>query len=140
MRIFAVVSISLLLAISCGSKKKVPRGILDTEKMEAVMWDIMQVDQFLSDFVFNKDTSLNRLNEHTKRYEQVFAMHGTDRAEFTRSFKYYNENPKLFKVVMDSLNTKPLMGDENVPPIKVDDSVGKRKRFTPPKIPTESQK
>ena len=101
------------------------------------MWDIMQVDQFLSDCVVNKDTSLNRLNEHTKLYEKVFALHGTTRDEFARSFKYYNAHPALLKVVMDSINTKPITGEEKVPPIQTDDSVGKRKRFAPPVIPVQ---
>ncbi len=137
MKSLPILCIVLLLTFSCSNKKKVPRDILGTEKMEAVLYDIMQADQFLSDFVVNKDTSLNRLNVHTKVYEKVFALHGTTRDEFTRSFKYYNAHPALFKIVMDSINTRPISGEEKDVPMQLDDTVGKRKRFIAPKIPTQ---
>ena len=40
--------------------------------MEAVLWDMIQADEFLKDFVLNKDTTLNDTLESIRLYERVF--------------------------------------------------------------------
>ena len=49
--------------------------ILPQKKMQAVLWDMMRADQFLTDYVLNKDSSLNKITESLKYYQQIFAIH-----------------------------------------------------------------
>jgi len=133
MRSLLPVIAGLIILASCSGKNKLPAGIIPKEKMEAVMWDMMQADVFLSDFVLNKDTSLKKFEEHTKLYEKVFQIHKTNKEQFSRSFNYYRSHPTIMKDVLDSLNVKQIEEiRQQVTPLKVDDSLeNKRKRMTP---------
>lgn len=133
MRSFFPAFAGLLILASCTGKNKLPSGIMSKEKMEVVMWDIMQADVFLSDFVLSKDTSLKKFEEHLKLYEKVFQIHKTDKEEFSRSFSYYRSHPIAMKEVLDSLNTKQIQEiQEQTKPVKIPDTLqDKRKRPVP---------
>ena len=93
----------LLLVIACGRGDRVPDNVLPREKMEAVLWDMIQADEFLKDFVLNKDTTLNDTLESIRLYERVFRFHEVDRQTFDSSFNFYRTHPKLMKEILDSL-------------------------------------
>ena len=97
---------------SCSDKEKIPAGLIPQKKMQAILWDMMRADQFLTDFVLNRDTSLNKSAERLKYYSRIFSLHKINRDEFQQSFHYYQKNPALFKMLMDSISTPPL---SNVP-------------------------
>ncbi|HEX2628877.1 MAG TPA: DUF4296 domain-containing protein [Chitinophagaceae bacterium] len=90
---------------ACGGRG-IPNGIMKKEKMEMVMWDMLQADDFVREYMINRDSTLDDTAEYINMYERVFRMHGTTRDEFDRSFNYYREHPALMKEVMDSMNTK----------------------------------
>ena len=48
--------ITILFFAGCKNKNAVPGNILPQSKMQAVIWDMMRADQFLTDYVLNKDT------------------------------------------------------------------------------------
>ena len=98
-----IATISFFL-ISCKGKKTVPSGILPPRKMQAVLWDMMRADQFLTNFVLNRDSSLNKTAESIKLYQQVYSIHQVSEKEFQKSFSYYRAHPSLFKAVMDSIS------------------------------------
>lgn len=104
MRYYLVVIAFLLSLASCGRKDGVPSGILPQKKMQAIIWDMMRSDQFLTDYVLNKDTSLNKNDESLKYYRQIFTIHQVSQKDFQRSFNYYKSHPSLFKAIMDSLS------------------------------------
>lgn len=91
---------------ACGAKNRVPANVLERERMEAVLWDMLQADEFLKDHILNKDSTLNDTVESIRMYERVFAFNKTNREEFARSLKYYREHTTLIKDVLDSLNVK----------------------------------
>lgn len=97
----------LLIITSCGKKNKVPRDVLPQKKMQVILWDMMRVDQFLADYVLNKDTSKNKTTESLRYYQQVFAIHKISKEEFQRSFAWYKTHPVLLKAVMDSISAAP---------------------------------
>lgn len=101
-----IAAFSLLIA-SCKSKDAVPGNVLPQDKMQAVLWDIMRADQFLSDYVLNKDTSLKKATESIKLYQQVLAINGVTKEKFERSFSFYKTHPLLLKVIMDSIVNAP---------------------------------
>jgi Domain of unknown function (DUF4296) len=98
-----IVIISTLLIPGCKNKDAVPNSVLPRDKMQAVLWDMMRADQFLSDYVLNKDTSLKRATESIKLYQQVLAINGITKEKFERSFSYYKAHPILLKAIMDSI-------------------------------------
>ena len=101
-----VVSICTVPVISsCKQKDRIPSYVLPQAKMKAVIWDMMRADQFLSDFVFPHDSSLNKDSESIRYYQQVLAIHDLSKEEFNRSWNYYKEHPALMQVIMDSIGT-----------------------------------
>ncbi len=139
MKYLLSIGIGLLLLGSCTNKEKLPKNIMDKEKMEVVLWGLMQVDQYLMDFVFNKDTSLDKFEEYTRRYQDVFQIHQTNKEEFSRSFDYYRAHPALIKEVFDSISTRKRLEIPDVDqPVKTDDSLlNKKKRLLPRNISVE---
>lgn len=97
----------LIFTAGCGKKDKIPGDVLPQKKMQAVLWDMMRVDQFLADYVLNKDSSKNKTTESLLYYKQVFAIHKISKEEFQHSFAYYKTHPVLLKTIMDSISAAP---------------------------------
>ena len=93
---------SILLMIGC-SKSPVPKGILPPDKMEAVVGDVIKVDEFINNFIL-KDTLVDVKKKRTELYEKVFLLHKTTRKDFYNSFKYYQAHPDIQKALFDSLS------------------------------------
>ena len=104
MRIPLFIICCLFIITGCKNKNRIPAGILPQKKMQAVIWDMMRADQFLTDFVFSKDTILDKNMERTRLYSQVFAIHQISKEKYEESFSFYKTHPALFKVIMDSLS------------------------------------
>lgn len=90
---------------ACGGPG-IPKDVMKKEKMQMVMWDMLQADDFVREYMVNRDSTLDDTAEYLNMYERVFRMHGTTREEFDRSFNYYREHPALMKEVMDSMYNK----------------------------------
>jgi hypothetical protein len=72
--------------------------------MQSVVWDMMRADQFLLDFVLNKDSTKNKKDESIRMYRQVLAIHGLSHEDFQRNMDYYRSHPSLMRAVMDSIS------------------------------------
>ena len=103
MRALVVMICSILFLAACRRSEKIPRHVLQREKMQAVLYDMVRADQFLTDFVLIRDSTLDREDESNRLYQQVFDQHGVTREQFRESLAFYNEHPGLFKIVLDSL-------------------------------------
>ena len=90
---------------ACGGPG-IPKDVMKKDKMELVMWDILQADDFVREYMINRDSTLDDTAEYINMYERVFRMHNTSREEFARSFNYYREHPVLMKEVMDTMYNK----------------------------------
>jgi|CXWL01.1.fsa_nt_gi hypothetical protein len=97
----------LIFTPGCKNKNRIPNDVLPQKKMQVILWDMMRADQYLNDYVLNKDTSLNRASESLKYYQQIFAIHKINREEFQRSFSFYSSHPDLLKTIMDSISAPP---------------------------------
>ena len=96
---------ALWLAAGCGAKNRIPSGVLPREKMEGVLWDMIQADQYSS--YLNKDsTHIDLKLERMRLYEQVFLLHGVSREQFRKSYDYYTAHPDLTQALFDSLQSK----------------------------------
>ena len=94
----------LVLACSKGAR---PKSVLPQEKMKVVMWDMMRADQFLTDYVFSRDSSIDRYMESSKWYGQILSLHHISQDEFKKSFTWYSEHPAQMKILMDSIAAIP---------------------------------
>jgi hypothetical protein len=108
MKIFFLITSFLFLLPACKNRDAIPRGILSQEKMQGVIRDMMRADQFLADFVLNRDTLLNKRIESTILYQQVLALHKISNEDFKKSFSWYQAHPTLMKVIMDSISKIPV--------------------------------
>ncbi|HEX7904058.1 MAG TPA: DUF4296 domain-containing protein [Chitinophagaceae bacterium] len=133
MRAF-ILLVSAVFLLACNSNR-LPKGVLPPEKMETVLWDMIQADEFLRNYMLTIDTSLNDTTESIRMYEKVFRMHKTSRQEFKKSFDYYRTHTSLIKKVLDSLNVKstqvPPEVNESKPSEKID-SAALRKKIRKP--------
>lgn len=105
MRTFLLILIILFFTMGCKSKNEIPDTVLSQKKMQIILWDMMRADQFLTDYVINKDPSLNKTTESLKYYQQIFAIHKISRDEFQHSFSFYKSHPALLKLILDSIST-----------------------------------
>jgi Domain of unknown function (DUF4296) len=115
-----IIYFSLIIA-GCKSKDAIPGSVLPQKKMQAVLWDMMRADQFLADYVLNKDTSLKKKTESIKLYQQILAINGVTKEKFERSFSFYKSHPLLLKVIMDSIfnaSPEPAVDSSRHDPVK----------------------
>ncbi|NII27112.1 DUF4296 domain-containing protein [Pseudoflavitalea sp. X16] len=94
----------IVLLAACTNKNKVPSDVLPREKMEKVMWDMIQADRFSSQFLEKDSAKLNVKTETFKLYEKVFLLHKITRDEFVHSFKFYLSRPDINRELFDSLS------------------------------------
>jgi hypothetical protein len=92
------------IVTGCSNKDQAPAGVLSKEKMEAVLWDIIQAERFTATFVA-KDSSKNVREENFKLYSQIFSIHQVTKDEFITSYKFYLSRPDIARVLFDSLST-----------------------------------
>jgi hypothetical protein len=93
-----------LVIISCRNDET-PRGIMEKEKMERVLWDMLRADEWVA-YEMNLDTSVDRHKRTLELYSQVYSIHKTNLREFKKSFRYYESHPELLKPVLDSMQKK----------------------------------
>lgn len=89
------------LLVGCSSGP-VPKGILKAGQMRKVVYDLMQVEEYVTNFAV-KDSAIDIKKQRSIFYEQVFKLHNTSRKEFYTSYTYYQQHPDLQKVLYDSL-------------------------------------
>ena len=88
--------------LSC--KSSVPKDVLAPEKMQAVLWDVMQADE-TAEYYSAKDSSFHSAAKHAAYYDTVFSIHKITKEDFTKSLAYYESHPVVFKTVLDSLKS-----------------------------------
>lgn len=91
----------------CTNRSKIPPDIIPQDKMEKIMWDMVQADRFVNSFIFTqKDTLPVKKQQAAIFYEKVFRLHGISRDEFLKSYKYYLGRPELTKLMFDSISSR----------------------------------
>jgi hypothetical protein len=95
--------LAILFLVGCAGKDKVPSGILPKAKMEDILWDMIQADQFSAIYLAKDSAHINLKMEDLRLYQQVFRLHQVSRDEFRKSLRYYENRPDLIRTVFDSL-------------------------------------
>jgi hypothetical protein len=89
---------------SCTDKDKIPAGVLPKEKMEKVLWDMIQAERYRETFV--RDSAKDLKKETFTLYAQVFEIHQISKDEFVKSYKFYMSRPDIARTMFDSLATR----------------------------------
>lgn len=132
--------IIVVAAVSCN-KNKVPTGILPPEKMEAVMWDMMQADEFVKGFIIPYDSLANDTTASIYIYKKVFQLNNISKEEYEKSFEYYKVHTLLMKEVLDSLNVKAQKAPtELYAPVLAEDTISSQHQDTVKPLTDTSKK
>jgi len=91
--------------VACNNKNKLPTGILNQERMQAVLWDMMQAQVYTNNFT-KKDSSKNIVLENLKLQKEIFTIDHVSKEDFYNSYDYYKNHPELLKTVLDSMTAK----------------------------------
>jgi hypothetical protein len=89
--------------ISCTDKDKIPKGVLPKDKMESVLWDMLEAERYRTTFI--KDSAKIK-TETFKLYAEVFAIHQITKDQFIKSYKFYMSRPDIARDMFDSLSTR----------------------------------
>lgn len=104
---YGMVFLLIALAGACTNRSKIPSDVMEQEKMEAVMWDMIQADRFSTQFLERDSTAKKNIRiENLMLYERVFQLHKISREEFIRSFNFYLSRPDLNKVIYDTMTAR----------------------------------
>lgn len=104
---YCIVFSLILLAVACTNKDKVPSDVLAQEKMEKVMWDMIEADRFSAQFLERDSAAKKNIKvENLKLYERVFQHHKISKEEFLRSFRFYLSRPDLNNVIFDTMSAR----------------------------------
>ncbi len=106
----------IIVLASCGKKDKIPPGILEPDKMQAVLWDVIRADAFTTDFI-KKDSAKNEEEENVALQQKIFSIHHVSKQDFYKSYDYYKSNTVLMKDMIDTMlvraerdrNKKPVL-------------------------------
>ncbi len=91
---------------ACTDNTKVPKDLIQKDKMQKVLWDMLQADRFAIDFLPKPgDTTYNE-REVLKVYQKVFNVHGITRDDFLKSYAFYLNHPDITKVLYDSISVQ----------------------------------
>ena len=78
-----------LFLFACSNETSIPKGVLEQEKMKAVMWDMMQADRFVAGYVLRDSVNKNVTDQTFKTYDRVFQLHHISKETFLKSFQFY---------------------------------------------------
>jgi hypothetical protein len=89
---------------SCGFyEEKIADKHLHPDTMKIVLYELYLADEMNANRIY-KDSTLNRQKENLTYYDQIFNNHRISSKDFFSSLEYYQDHPKLFSMLTDSLN------------------------------------
>jgi hypothetical protein len=101
-------SILLLLTFSlaCTDYDKIPEDILPRERMETIVWQLMEADQYTNMLIIKDSTQKTNLQARLKLYQKIFDLNKITENDFKKSYMFYMGRPDLNKRLFDSITAK----------------------------------
>jgi hypothetical protein len=96
---------SILILFSCNTHNHIPADVIKPADMQTIMWDMIRADNLAEERV-RRDSFLNLNHENLKLVNEVFAIHKIKKSDFDRSLLFYQNNPDLLRVVLDSVKVQ----------------------------------
>lgn len=104
MRKCIVMGYALLLLSACSDNRKIPSSIMQPEKFQAILTDVLLADALSLERSF-KDTAIIITDENAKYFLKVFQLHNVSKNEFMKSYNFYLQRPDLLKTITDSISS-----------------------------------
>lgn len=90
-----------LVFISCTNVNDKTGVIIEKDKMAEVIRDITLAETYV-DFFLKKDTTIKKDTLLKREIEKVLTLHNIDVKTFSASYRYYKNQPDIFKLIVDS--------------------------------------
>jgi len=97
-----LISVAFLLLGACDSKKAEKEAILPIKTMQETVWQLMQVDEYLSRQI-QTDTTVKPSLVKAQYYQRVFNLNKIYRVQFYTTMAYLDKHPVDMKELMDSV-------------------------------------
>ncbi|MDR3712893.1 MAG: DUF4296 domain-containing protein [Puia sp.] len=94
---------SVMALTGCSGPDSRPSGVLPRDKMQLVLWDMIEADQYSLLYLSRDSARINVKAETAGRYEQVFQLYKISKEEFEKSIRYYFSRPDIAEPLFDSL-------------------------------------
>jgi hypothetical protein len=85
---------------------KPPGGVIESSRMQELMWDLLRADAFITGFAGKGDSTFNQLKESVMMYRQVFEIHKTNKQQFQKSLDWYQRHPQVMRIILDTLQLR----------------------------------
>ncbi|MFT3950282.1 MAG: DUF4296 domain-containing protein [Agriterribacter sp.] len=95
----------LVVFSSCFRNNKAETGIIPSDKMGSVIFDMNVAEDFVNMYVA-KDSSRNKVAELNKEYQKIYLLYNITEDQFKSSYEYYKSHPAEYKTLIDALNAK----------------------------------
>lgn len=102
---YSIVFIFFVLLYACSGKGKVPENVIEQEKFQAILKDVIIADALSTERSF-KDTAVKIPDANAAYFLKVFEMHGVTKNQFMVSYNYYLTRPDVLKVMTDSVSAQ----------------------------------
>jgi hypothetical protein len=102
-----------LTFVGCSSDR-LPSGVYGQRQMEEILWDMMRVDRFSTQYLLKDSAKISVKGETLKLYQEVFRRHHTTKQEFDKSLTYYFNRPDLSRAIFDSIASRATREKESV--------------------------
>ena len=112
----------LVVVLTYGCRSKTPDGIIETERMEGILFDIHVVDGYISS-IYVPDSARKVASAY---YKGIYKKFNTDSAEYTRSLNYYHQNPEKLQEIYKVISTRL---DQQKANVKKADSLLQKRQF-----------
>ena len=86
--------------------------VIGKDRMANILYDIALAEAFVETYQL-KDSSLNKDSALQKEIDLVLKYHGVEPLRFLKSYQFYQQHPKDFKVLVDTANARAIRNREN---------------------------
>jgi hypothetical protein len=100
-----MVFLCVIILSSCSRSSRIPSGILDQDRMSALLFDISMAEGHVENAYF-RDSAKSRDSILKVELDRVLLIHGVSQLEFLDSYRFYMSKPHLYKVMVDSLQAR----------------------------------
>lgn len=90
------------MCIGCSDVDKAPSNLLAKEKMQLVMWDLLEANSFTQRYI-KMDSLKNPAIENLQMQQQIFQLHKVSKEDFYKSYDYYSSHPDQMRILLDSI-------------------------------------
>lgn len=105
MRYLWGVFLLLTLCFGCKHSEEVPDGVFSPEKMQSVLWDLLNAESWARQ-TSNRDTTVSYSDEVKVLSKRAFQLNNVTEADFQKSYDWYTQHSQDFLNVLDSLETR----------------------------------